>query len=123
MLLIRNEMGHHESMSPEQQQQFLEKCRIYIESLKKDGKLKGAQPMVRQGIMISGTKGAWKKGPFNEGKEVIVGYYHILANDLEDAIAIAKGNPEFEYGTTARIEVRPTKMMEETTGYVYPDNA
>jgi hypothetical protein len=29
-------------------------------------------------------------------KEVIVGYYHILAEDLNDAIAIAKGNPEFE---------------------------
>jgi hypothetical protein len=123
MLLIRNEMGHHESMSPEQQQQFLEKCRIYIEDLKKEGRLKGAQPMVRQGVMISGTKGAWEKGPFNESKEVIVGYYHILAKDLEDAIAIAKGNPEFEYGTTARIEVRPTKMMEETTGYSYPDHA
>jgi len=30
--------------------------------------------------------------PFNETKEVIVGYYHILGEDLNDAIAIAKGN-------------------------------
>ena len=45
---------------------------------------------------------------------------HILAEDLDDAIAIAKGNPEFEYGTTARIEVRPIKMKEETTSYIYP---
>ncbi|MGD0209522.1 MAG: YciI family protein [Desulfomonilia bacterium] len=63
----------------------------------------------------------WKEGPFNETKEVIVGYYHILAEDLGDAIAIAKGNPEFEYGTTARIEVRPIKMKEEDTGFVYPN--
>ena len=61
-----------------------------------------------------------KEGPFNEAKEIIVGYYHILANDLSDAIAIAKGNPEFEYGTTARIEVRPIKTKEESTGYIYP---
>jgi hypothetical protein len=120
MLLIRNQMGHHESMSPEQQQQFLEKCRLYIENLKKEGKLKSAQPIARQGKMISGTKGAWKDGPFNETKEVIVGYYHILAKDLDEAITIAKGNPEFEYGTTARVEVRPLKMMEESTGYDYP---
>ncbi len=120
MLLIRNQIGQHESLSPEQQQEFLNKCMVYIENLKKEGKLKKAQPMARQGKMISGANGAWKEGPFNEAKEVIVGYYHILAKDLDDAVMIAKGNPEFEYGTTARVEVRPIKMMEETTGYVYP---
>jgi hypothetical protein len=51
---------------------------------------------------------------------VIVGYYHILAEDLEEAIAIAKKNPEFAYSTTARIEVRPIKTKEVITGYVYP---
>jgi hypothetical protein len=45
--------------------------------------------------MISGGKGAWKEGPFNEAKEVIVAYY-ILAKDLDEAVGIAKGNPEFE---------------------------
>ena len=57
---------------------------------------------------------------FNEAREVIVGYYHILAKDLEDAIAVAKDNPEFKYGMTARIEVRPIKIKEKSTGYVYP---
>jgi len=70
--------------------------------------------------MISGSKGAWKEGPFNEAKEVIVGYYHILAEDLNEAIAIAKRNPEFEYGYTARVEVRPIKTKEEATGFDYP---
>jgi len=121
MLLIRNQMGHHEAMSPEQQQQFLNKCMVYIEGLKKNGNLKIAQPIARQGKIISGTAGAWMEGPFNEAKEVIVGYYHILANSIDEAIAIAKGNPEFEYSTTARVEVRPIKTMEETTGYVYPE--
>ena len=40
--------------------------------------------------------------------------------ELLEAIAIAKENPEFEYGTTATIEVRPVKMMEDATGFVYP---
>ena len=97
--------------------------RTYIGNLTKDAKLKSAQPLVREGKIISGSKGAWKEGPFNETKEVIVGYYHILAEDLDDAIAIAKGNPEFEYGTTARIEVRPIKTKEESTGFVYPKTA
>ena len=38
---------------------------------------------------------------------------------MDDAITVAKGNPEFEYGTTARIEVRPIKTKEVTTNYVY----
>ena|SRR5579872_5319397 len=122
MLLVRNQIGHHEAMSAEEQQQFLKKCMVYIEDLLKRKKLKIAQPIERQGKIISGTKGAWKTGPFNEAKEVIVGYYHIMAKDLDEAIVIAQGNPEFEFGTTARIEVRPIKTMEETTGYMYPEN-
>ncbi len=120
MLLIRNDIDHQASWSPQKTEQFLKRCEVYISTLRAAGKLKSAQPMVREGKMISGSKGAWKEGPFNETKEVIVGYYHILAEDMNDAIAIAKNNPEFEVGTTARVEVRPIKMKEEKTSFVYP---
>jgi hypothetical protein len=121
MLLIRNESDSKDAFSPEQNQAFLKACEVYIENLKKNGNLKKAQPLVREGKMISGSNGAWKDGPFNESKEVIVGYYHILAKDLDEAVAIAKGNPEFAFTTTARIEVRPIKTAEATTAYVYPN--
>ena len=49
-----------------------------------------------------------------------MGYYHILANDLDEAIAIAKRNPEFAFIKGAHIEVRPVKMMEQSTGFEYP---
>jgi len=120
MLLIRNESDSKSQFSSEKNQQFLDACRVYINNLMKEGKLKSAQPLVREGKMISGSKGAWKDGPFNETQEVIVGYYHIVAKDLNEAIEIAKGNPEFEYTSSARIEVRPIKMKEESTGFEYP---
>ena len=120
MLLIRNEIDHQATWSPETNEQFLKKCEVYINDLEKAGKLVSAQPMVRDGRMISGRKDAWKEGPFNEAKEVIVGYYHILAADMSEAVDIAKGNPEFEFGATARVEVRPIKMKEEKTGFAYP---
>lgn len=120
MLLIRNEIDHQATWSPEQNERFLKRCEVYIGNLKKAGKLISAQPMVREGRMISGRKDAWTGGPFNEAKEVIVGYYHILADGIDDAISIAKGNPEFEFGATARVEVRPIKMKEEATSFVYP---
>jgi hypothetical protein len=120
MLLIRNAIDNQAGWSRERHEQFLRKCESYIGNLQKDGKLISAQPLIREGQIISGTKGAWKETPFGETNEIQVGYYRILARDMNEAIAIAKENPEFEFGTTARIEVRPIKMKEETTAFVYP---
>ena len=120
MLLIRNDGDGKSALSPEQQQQFLNDCMVYIQNLIRDGKLKGAQPLVREGKMVSGRPGAFKDGPYNESKEIIVGYYHIIAKDMEEAIAIAQRNPEFAYIKGAKIEVRPIKTVEESTAFVYP---
>ena len=120
MLLIRNQIDHQSSWSPERHQQFLKACEVYIGNIKKEGKLISAQPMVRDGKMISGTKQNFSENNFSENKEVIVGYYHILSEDIEGAISIAKQNPEFEFSDTAKIEVRPLKMKEEKTGFIYP---
>lgn len=120
MLLIRNHIDHQAGWSSEQHTQFLKKCEAYIGELTMEGKLVSAQPLIREGKIVSGSKGAWKEIPFNETREVQVGYYHILAKDIDDAVSIAKENPEYEFGTTARIEVRPIKTKEETTKYLYP---
>ena len=120
MLLVYNEINHQTDWAPERHQQFLKSCESYIGKLQKDGKLKIAQPLVREGSILSGSKEKWEAVPFNETTEVQVGYYHILAKDMDEAMEIAKGNPEFEFSTTARIEVRPIKTKEETTGYTYP---
>ncbi len=120
MLFIRNEGDAKAAFTPAQHQEFLKACEVYIEKLVKNGHLKSAQPLVREGSLISGTPGKFRETGFQEGKEVIVGYYHVLAEDLNDAIAIAKENPELAYTATARIEVRPVKMKEESTSFVYP---
>lgn len=120
MLLIRNEMDHQKSWPDDKHKKFLRGCENYIDRLKRGNHLIAAQPLVREGKIISGAIGTWKESPINEAKEVQVGYYHIRANDISEAIALAKENPEFEFSATARIEVRPIKMKEETTGFVYP---
>ena len=120
MLLIRNRIGHQAEWTPERHTQFLNACETYVNGLKTEGRLHSAQPLVREGVMVSRTEDGWKEIPFNEGNEVIVGYYHIYANGMEDAVAIAKRNPEFTFGTTARVEVRHVKTKEASTGFVYP---
>lgn len=120
MLLIRNHGDGKADFSAEDQKRFLKACELYIEGLVKNGRLKSAQPMVKEGIMVSGGAGAFAEGPYKETEEIIVGYYHILANDLDEAVAIAKRNPEFAFVKGAKVEVRPLKMAEQTTGYAYP---
>lgn len=120
MLLIRNVGDAKAALAPDQHQRFLKACESYIERLRKAGQLKSAQPLVRDGMMISGTTGAFHEGPWAESPEIIVGYYHVLARDLDEAIAIAKDNPEFAFTDKAKIEVRPIKTKEATTSFTYP---
>jgi len=120
MFLIRNQIDHQRAWSPERHQDFLKQCEQYIGRLKANGNLIAAQPLIREGIIIAGVPGAWRDASFPESSEVQVGYYHIRANDLDEAMEIARKNPEFAFSTTARIEVRPLKTKEETTTFMYP---
>ena len=121
MLLIRNQIDHQQEWPSEKHAAFLKHCEEYIGALKNEGRLKAAQPLVREGVMVGKLGGHWIEGTFHESREVIVGYYHILAKDLDDAVRVAQRNPEFVHSSTARIEVRPVKTKEETTGFVYPE--
>jgi hypothetical protein len=108
LLLIHTEGDYCATMAPEQYQNHIHKVSQYIERLTKNGKLLGAQPLQLAGSMVYGNKGVFKDGPYIESKEVIIGYYHILATDLNEAREIAKGNPVFE-DAAARIEIRQIK--------------
>jgi hypothetical protein len=112
MLFIRTEGDPWQLMSPEQMQAHVQKGINYIGGLMEKGILKSAQPLDMQGTIVSGAPGTFKDGPFNETKEVIAGYFHIVAKDLDEALAIAKRNPIFEDGLGARIEVRPIRTVE-----------
>jgi hypothetical protein len=116
MLLIRTEGDHLLELQPAEQQKHIQKVMVYMKDLMETGKLKSAQPLEQEGVMISGTKGKLKDGPFNETKEVIAGYFLIEAKDLDEAIGIAKNNPVFESAPNARIEVRPIKVLQGING-------
>lgn len=120
MLYIRNSGDAKAALSAEQHLEFVKKCETYIGKLKQEGKLIAAQPIVREGFVIAKKGGDWTNQSIDPSKETQVGYYHVLAENIEDAIGIAKDNPEFEYVPSATIEVRPIKMKEEKTNFVYP---
>jgi len=112
LLLIRNEPDYWEIMTAEQQQTHMQNATNYITKLANEGKIKDAQPLTMRGAMLECSEGGFKDGPFIESKEVIGGYFHILAHDLTEAIEIAKANPIFHAGSTARIEIREIMKAE-----------
>lgn len=111
LLLIRSEEEPKASLSPEQMQQHIEKIGGYLKRLTEEGRMKSAQPLEMEGTMLSYKNGQIVDGPYNETKEIISGYYHLLAENLDEAIAIAKQDPRFEEGIW-RMEVRPIKQVE-----------
>ena len=120
MFYIRNDKDAKKSLSDEAHLAFIKKCEIYISKLKSENKLVAAQPLIREGLVISKAHNAWREKNIVTDDKVQVGYYHILAADIDEAIQIAKDNPEFEYVPSATIEVREIKTKESETGFIYP---
>jgi len=120
MFYIRNAGDAKAALSADEHLAFIKQCEVYIGKLKAENKLIAAQPIVREGFVITKHEEGWNKVAVDPSKEVQVGYYHIMANDIDEAIEIAKDNPEFAFVPSASIEVRPIKVKEEQTKFVYP---
>ena len=110
LLLIRTEGDVWTSLSPKQLQEHIDHGTAYIGNLMKEGKLKSASPLDKGSRIVTSTNGIIKDGPFNESKEVIAGYFHIVANDVQEAVEIAKANPIFKDIPT-KIEVHVMKAV------------
>jgi hypothetical protein len=105
MLLFRGPHWH-KGLSSEELQQVMNKVVAWFEGLRERGKMKAAQPLGAVGRIISGkSHGMIADGPFVESKEAVGGYLLLEADDLDEAIEVAKSIPTLKYGVT--VEVRP----------------
>lgn len=68
-----------------------------------EGWLKPGSRLENRGKLVSG--GAITDGPFAEAKELIGGYWFIVASSLDAAAAIAAQNPCLKFGLS--YEIRP----------------
>jgi hypothetical protein len=105
-LLLFNSTDWDRGLSPEQLQKTMDRFFAWFEELKQQGKYKAGQALEQKGRIVSGKGGrVVADGPFAESKEAIGGFFLLQADDLDEAIAIAKGCPMLEFGAT--IQVRP----------------
>jgi len=118
LLLIKNDRREKEGLSGENHLKFVQECEQYISSLKHENRLIAAQPLYD----LAGVVTITSKGEIDKQQESLcyVGYYHIYAESLEDAMEVAQRNPEFKYKPSSSIEIRAIKMKEKSTGFKYP---
>ncbi len=97
-------------MSPEQMQQNMNKWFAWIGELRNQGRFKAGEPLGDAGKVLSGRTGQTvTDGPFVEGKEEVGGYLIVSANDLNEAVRLAKDCPILENNGT--VEVRPIEHI------------
>jgi len=75
-LLLFRGTDWYKGLSPEEMQTAMNHMKAWFERLTNQGKLKAAQPLEREGKIVSGKKGRIvADGPFAESKEAIGGYF------------------------------------------------
>jgi hypothetical protein len=92
----------------------IEQFYSWIDRLVQEGKMKRGQRLTYEGKTVLGQN-VITDGPFGESKEVIGGYWFILAGSLDEASQIAKENPCLKCGLF--YEIRPIDPQPAT-----PDN-
>lgn len=92
-----------ESASPNDVQRVIDAFYLWYEHNLASGRIKRGSRLANSGKVVS--RSAVTDGPFAESKEVVGGFWFIVAPSLEEAAALAAENPCLAYGLT--MEIRP----------------
>ena len=85
----------------------------------KDGRMKAGSRLSRERAVVS-KAGIVTDGPFGEGKEVVGGYWFIVARNLREAADLAAQNPCAPYGLS--FEIRPLESERASAYNVTNEN-
>jgi hypothetical protein len=107
MLLIRGKDPI--STSPEALQQRMDTYVQWMQKMMAEGRYKGGQPLDEgEGRLLKNKEEVLTDGPFMEAKEIIGGYVIITADDINEAVEIARTCPLLDH---FQLEVRKLKAM------------
>jgi hypothetical protein len=97
-------------IAPERVQTAIDEFYRWLDGLVQEGKMKPGQRLGVEGKTVA--RSGVMDGPFGEAKEVIGGYWFILAGSLAEAAEIAAGNPCLQCGLF--YEIRPIDPEQAT---------
>jgi hypothetical protein len=98
--------------SPQEIQAAIDAFYAWHAQLVAQGKFKRGQRLAKGAKLV--TRSGITDGPFTESKEVIGGYWFVLAPSLEEAARIVTGNPCLACGLA--FEIRPIES-EQASAY------
>jgi hypothetical protein len=96
-----------EDAPPEQIQSAIDAFYVWHDRLVGEGRMRTGQRLATENKIVS--RSGVTDGPLAEAKEVIGGYWFILASSLEEAAQIAAGNPCIACGLV--FEIRPIEAV------------
>jgi len=97
--------------SEEQMQANMGRWMAWVEKLNKESRYVSGEPLLPGGKLVTGKNGkSITDGPYTEGKEVVGGYFVVNANDYDDALALTKDYPDYDFG--GQIQVRQVMKIE-----------
>ena len=113
MLMLQENPATFASVSPDDFQKIISEYRAWRLDLAGKGLLAGGAKLADEGGReLTKPNGQVRvtDGPYAEAKEVMGGYFLIVAPDYDQAVSIASTCPHLKYG---KIQVRQVDMLVE----------
>jgi hypothetical protein len=101
MLIFQSGTPQHRS--PEAMQAYMGKWMAWIDKLREEGKYLSGEPLLPGGKLVKGPDKKVTDGPYAEAKEIVGGFFIINAENYDDAVAISKDYPDYEYDGSVQI--------------------
>src|SRR5579871_5424612 len=102
LLFVSNEW--YNQLPESELRQAAAQAKAWLENLINRGVAQHGLALVRDGARVTGkTARVITDGPYPESKEAIGGFMTLKADSLEEATAIAQGNPMIKHGMTVEI--------------------
>ncbi len=102
--------GDPSHLSAEAQQAHMGKWFTWVEKLTKASRYASGEALQPGGKTITGPRKVVTDGPFAESKELVGGYFVVLAKDINEATEMAKECPDYDLGGI--VEVRPVVKFD-----------
>lgn len=102
--------GDYSQFSNEQMDQHMQKWLAWVQELSEQQRYVSGEALLPGGKTVAGPGKVVTDGPFTEGKEIIGGYFVVLAKNLDEAVDIAKASPDYAIGGI--VEVREVQKFD-----------
>jgi hypothetical protein len=109
MFLFHGGDNPNADRSPEAMEASMARWMAWIGKLSETGQYISGEPLLPGGKLVSGH-GMVADGPYTEGKEIVGGFFIVEAKDMDEAVALTAGYPDFGDGGT--VQVRQVMKMD-----------